>query len=114
MHRHMYLKYPRIYHALTFLRMNWLMLIGKRDESAKIITEVFNFVPIEGHTVKLTWLPSPINTRSRVTNCYIGSKGVAEDVKEDGSFTLKMRTGVLVVGKRYKFDYINSTEYHNG
>lgn len=87
------------------------MLIGRRDASAAIITEAFRFVPTQGNCIKITWLP--MNNAKPNPNCYIGSTGVAEDVKPDGSFTLQMKSGSLMVGKNYEFEYINAVDYYN-
>ena len=106
------MRWPKLYHRMTFIRMSMLMLVGKREASAAIITEAFRFVPTQGHTVKITWLP--LNNAAPTPNCYIGSTGVVEDVKSDGSFVLRMKSGAsLIVNKKYQFEYINSTEYHN-
>jgi len=61
--------------------------------------------PKMGSNIELTWLP---NKRDKdVANCYIGSRGKVEDLKHDGSFCLNMGGSVLVVGRRYKFKYID-------
>lgn len=62
--------------------------------------------PKMGSEVELTWLPNPRNNPG-VTSCYIGSRGKVEDLKNDGSFTLNMGGALLIVGKKYKFKYLN-------
>lgn len=63
--------------------------------------------PVNGQFIRLTWLPEPKNgwpNQPREKNCYIGSEGIVEDMKEDGSFFLRMSSGAtLVVGTKYKW-----------
>lgn len=65
-------------------------------------------VPIEGRKIEITWFPSCINVPKGTQNPYIGSIGIVEGLKEDGSFFLNMGTSTLVVGNnKYKFKYLD-------
>ena len=86
-----------------------------------MMTAIFNFIkglfkkrnwvheiPQEGKRIEITWLP--FNNAYPEPNCYIGSKGIVEDVQEDGSFVLRFNSGSsLIVGTKYKFKYLDTT-----
>ncbi len=64
--------------------------------------------PIAGSYVKITWLPG-YNGKS--PNAYIGMTGKVEDLNEDGSFALASEHNVLIIGKRYQYEYLTEQEY---
>ena len=104
--RYLYIHAKWLYEFLFVFRM----VSAKRAKAGQMITESFLFVPLPEHTVRITWLP---NNHITEPNAYIGMEGEAQDIKPDGSFVLKGRTNSLIVGTKYAFEYINSTEYFN-
>ena len=65
-------------------------------------------IPMEGRKIEITYFPSCVNVPKGTPNPYIGSIGIVEGLKEDGSFFLKMSSSTLVVGdKNYKFKYLD-------
>lgn len=112
LNRRLYLSSPKAYSALANIRMTLFVFTGQIKKAERIITEHFNFVPQEGSTIKITNLP--FNNAYPTANCYIGSIGIAKEVGQDGSFTLEMKSGsILIVHNRYEFEYIKAEKYFN-
>lgn len=97
------------YHLNVFLLFGLAYGIGVL--CALLITGIIPIrqkAPIEGSVIKLTWLPNPRNNRSS-KSCFIGEIGVVDQVGEDGSFhmTLKSGAGLTIPDKRYRYELIH-------
>jgi hypothetical protein len=81
----------------------WFRYRKKRPQLRKVVSRKF---PKNGDFIRLTWLPDPKNGwpgEPTPKNCYIGSEGIVEDMKEDGSFTLRMEGAILIVHNKYEW-----------
>lgn len=84
----------------------FFFFIGKAvADSSKDYNE--NPVPEEGRRIRITWLKHCRNVPAYVPNPYIGMSGIAKNVQKDGSFDLDCGTSWLLVGREYKFEYLD-------